>query len=165
MKGLSLFGQARFYENFIDAIADGGTEGIQNQIIRIAGSHKGEHLRQFHKQDNERGGQECSPEFALLLPQLWQEKAQGNEHDHISYKVDESMGSQPALRTAQQPKESADGFKGEQIILELLGIGKSGIVTGTVKQQPQHQSAVKAEKERPYAFFYHKNHIQSVLAL
>ena len=77
MKGLSLFGQARFYDNFIDTIADGGAEGIQNQIIRIAGSHQGEHLRQVHKQDNERGGQERSPEFALLLPQLRQEKPKG----------------------------------------------------------------------------------------
>ena len=75
------------------------------------------------------------------------------------------MGSQPALRTAQKPEKSADGFKGEQIILELLGIGKSGIVTGTVEQQPQHQGAVKAEKQRPYAFFHHKNHIQSILEL
>ena len=163
--GLSLAGQTLFYEKFVQTVTDGGAEDIQNQIIRITGSHKGEHLRQFHKQDNERGGQECSPEFALLLPQLRQEKAQGNEHDHISRKIDESVGSYTSVRKSERPKETSDGFEGKKITFQLFPVGDTGFITGTVKQQPQHQSAVKAEKERPYAFFYHKNHIQSVLAL
>ena len=165
MKGLSLFGQARFYENFIDAIADGGAQDVQNQIVRITASHKGEHLRQFHEQDNEHGGQECSPEFALLLPQLRQEKAKRDEHDHISRKIDESVGSYTSVRKSERPKETSDGFEGKKITFQLFPVGNTGFKTGTVKQQPQHQSAVKAEKERPYTFFYHMNHIQSVLAL